>query len=656
MDYSIFHIENDIDCHVLKFGKELCMAIAGEDSVVNLCKGRHKLTFISAENEDDNYTIVYEVLENGIEDFIDVELMPIRDARLEKERAHDGHTQFFANLKANMKDLFTNDLKPSMHEIVPCKYEEIIILDDNRYWTKINSKWGLIDENDNTLAPHIYNDIFTLHYGFTEVIYNKKVGIVDRDGNEVIKCIYDSISSGINYNVVIRAYKEGNQHDCYLFLKDLLGTKVYREQSEFMDGYATIWHEGKSGIITTERKIVFPCIYDGIEYIGEGIFVITTYYCAEYAYDGRGSKKMCVDIHGNPILEDKLGDSTIIGVFRNGIAPVMNRNGDIGFIDKFGNEVVPCVYYRLGNFHNGLAAVVRNGKLGYINADAKEVIPCIYDEPEDDHEFDSIKFHGWLIELKKNGKIGFVTKKGREVSSFKYELLWEEKHNFIQVEIGNKVGLFFTGYACKEYIPCEYDNVYQAGRGLFAVKDNRKWGYIDKDGKDVIPCIYEEVGYFHNCLARVRRQDKWGYVNTIGVEIIPCEFDDAEDFQDGYASVHKDGRGYLIDSSGQFVCLDYECAHLIKPNLIAVRNNGLWGSLNLKREVVIPCIYETIGGRCRNDEYTWEYISVELYGKKGYIDSNGKEIVPCVYDTTRRVGNIIEVKKDGLEGLLRLYR
>lgn len=86
MDHSIYHIENDIDCHVLKFGKGLCIAIAGEDSVINLCKGRHKLTFVSTENEDDNYTIVYEVSENGIEDFIDVELIPVRDSRLEKER------------------------------------------------------------------------------------------------------------------------------------------------------------------------------------------------------------------------------------------------------------------------------------------------------------------------------------------------------------------------------------------------------------------------------------------------------------------------------------------------------------------------------------------------------------------------------------------
>ena len=84
--YSIFHIENDINCKVLKFGKELCVAYANDDSVINLLKGRHKLTFVSLENEQDFHDIVYEVPENGIEDFIEVSLAPIRDARVERER------------------------------------------------------------------------------------------------------------------------------------------------------------------------------------------------------------------------------------------------------------------------------------------------------------------------------------------------------------------------------------------------------------------------------------------------------------------------------------------------------------------------------------------------------------------------------------------
>lgn len=100
MDSSIYHIENDIDCRVLKFGKEICVAIAGEDFTINLCKGRHKLSFISEENECDSFSMVLEVPENGIEDFIEVELAPIRDSRLEREaREYEAEQERLAALE-----------------------------------------------------------------------------------------------------------------------------------------------------------------------------------------------------------------------------------------------------------------------------------------------------------------------------------------------------------------------------------------------------------------------------------------------------------------------------------------------------------------------------------------------------------------------------
>ncbi len=70
----------------MKFGNELCVAIAGEDTVVELLKGRHKLTFVSLENHSDSYSIIFEVNKNGIEDFIDVASSPIKNLRLEREQ------------------------------------------------------------------------------------------------------------------------------------------------------------------------------------------------------------------------------------------------------------------------------------------------------------------------------------------------------------------------------------------------------------------------------------------------------------------------------------------------------------------------------------------------------------------------------------------
>lgn len=82
---SIYHIETDLECKVLHYGTELCIAKPGQDVSITLRKGRHKLTFVSTENPLDTYTMFYEVPENDIEDCIEVELKGIRKVRLDKE-------------------------------------------------------------------------------------------------------------------------------------------------------------------------------------------------------------------------------------------------------------------------------------------------------------------------------------------------------------------------------------------------------------------------------------------------------------------------------------------------------------------------------------------------------------------------------------------
>ena len=80
-----YHVVTDIECRILHYGTEIGVATPGEDSFIMLKKGKHLLTFASAENEQDSYKVVLEVPENDIEDFIEVQLVPYRDARLIRE-------------------------------------------------------------------------------------------------------------------------------------------------------------------------------------------------------------------------------------------------------------------------------------------------------------------------------------------------------------------------------------------------------------------------------------------------------------------------------------------------------------------------------------------------------------------------------------------
>ena len=72
--------------------------------------------------------------------------------------------------------------------------------------------------------------------------------------------------------------------------------------------------------------------------------------------------------------------------------------------------MVPCQYYEVKDFHEGLAVVQKNGKLGYIDKTGREVIPCKYDNAYD--------FCEGLAIVVKSEKCVYIDKTGREVAPF----------------------------------------------------------------------------------------------------------------------------------------------------------------------------------------------------------------------------------------------
>lgn len=89
-----------------------------------------------------------------------------------------------------------------------------------------------------------------------------------------------------------------------------------------------------------------------------------------------------VDKRGNECVKELIEPKyTALGDdFCEGMLPVWGQGG-IGYIDKNGNESIPCQYHNTTDFSNGLAGVCRKGgKWGFINKEGKEVIPPTFDE------------------------------------------------------------------------------------------------------------------------------------------------------------------------------------------------------------------------------------------------------------------------------------
>ncbi len=82
---AVVRVRADMDCRIVKFGEDVGLVLAGKWATLRLKKGRHILDFVSTENPADHSEITYKVDDVDMDDFFEVVLKPIRQARIDKE-------------------------------------------------------------------------------------------------------------------------------------------------------------------------------------------------------------------------------------------------------------------------------------------------------------------------------------------------------------------------------------------------------------------------------------------------------------------------------------------------------------------------------------------------------------------------------------------
>ena len=193
---ALINILPDVDCRIEKYGKPIGNAAAGRYTPIRLLKGKHILTFISEENEQDRIEITYSVADNDMEDFIKVELLPIVNAR--KAGEQERQKQLLSTPDENIekykdeKDKFGFRIKSTGEVIVLPKYDCAENFNEGLASVKLNVKWGYIDKTGKEITPFKYDIVENFHEGLAWVKLNDKYGFIDKTGKEVIPLIYDA--------------------------------------------------------------------------------------------------------------------------------------------------------------------------------------------------------------------------------------------------------------------------------------------------------------------------------------------------------------------------------------------------------------------------------------------------------------------------------
>jgi len=218
---------------------------------------------------------------------------------------------------------------------------------------------------------------------------------------------------------------------------------------------------GFSGGFSTEKSL---------GWCGEGLFAFYSHTVDDETYNFFSEVLGYMDPTGKTVIDLQGRGYISAWPFHEGLAAVKNQENKIGFIDKTGKLVIPCIYDRVNDFCDGLCGVVKDGKCGYIDRGGNTVIPLIYD--------DVYGAGNSLAAVVKDGKCGLVDYHNNIVVPLEYDDI-SSYHGGIAYGIKDGTVHLISGYHA----------------GVQAMPTNDK---LTRDGEPQDPTVYKigDSNYF----------------------------------------------------------------------------------------------------------------------------------------------------------------
>ena len=329
--------------------------------------------------------------------------------------------------------------------------------------------------------------------------------------------------------------------------------------------------------------------------------------------------------------------------FFDGLAAVA-MNDKIGFINKRGNLVIPCVYDEADHFRNTISVVKKGGLCGIITTLGQTVVPFEYQEIN--------TFSEGMAVIEKNSKYGYISLLGEEVVPAQYQDAgdFSEGMAYVQNTDGKYGYINSTGTVV---IPCRYDWGSKFKNGIAKIRSNSKFGLIDLKGDTILNCEYDNIGDFSDTIAMVVKNNKVGYIGIHGEIIIPLKYEYAPDlltggmFHDGLAKIQQYRKRGFINTAGKIIIHpDYDDAMPFSQGLAPVMTQKKWGYINKKGVMVIHQKYDYAG------DFSDSLARVSIKGKYGFINLDGKTAIDLQYDGANDFKNGLCQATQGHHGCL----
>lgn len=484
------------------------------------------------------------------------------------------------------------DLVGSFREIEPNSTE--------KYATFLKHKmWGCINLKGEEIIQACYSGIGDFNYGVATVTY-----AID-DTNNVV--------SYYEYEKEIRYFKKKTVYDLINKNGAIITAFDYEAIETFYFGKAVVRNKSKRGIIDLTGKQIIPCLYDQIWIYADYILACKEGKWGILNHEGVIITSMQYDkierLHGFLLAYKK--DKMIVLNPKTGLPfnEIWFDKENLGSRNK-------TIY---GPTQITQEIVLKKGDSFYLINNKSKILSAPYDDIRRDSEN--------YFRVNKNGRSGIINKKGKLIVDTQYDQV---------IPMGDAPVFYATTGDVTSYVnnknepfpAATYSEVGYFNYGVAVVKQDSKYGFINKKGKLIIPAIYDKYlsSYGYKNEIFVRKEGKWGMINLKGETIIPFEYD----------GIWKSGANYRV------VTHEY----ISKSGSEYHQRNGI---INRKNEKLIPLVYQSISLNNRDSNYI-----VQLNYKRGVVDFANNVIVPIIYDKISGsdyfVEGLLRVENNDLNG------
>ena len=530
-------------------------------------------------------------------------------------------------------------------ECIKCKYHYAESFQNGVAKVRYNTEFGYINLNGELKInhngscmwlPNKYGWGWVIKDNFIKVQIDDKFGIINLDKEEIVSCIYDDIIQFDNVFLVKR--------------------------------------KGLTGIINYSGNFVLE--YNGVQVVAKNKYDWVYPFCEDYAIVEIDGQYGYIDLMGNEIVLYPIGTKVwnfscqLAKVQYNNICYYVNSRGNIVITgikkeaywhhyssDYFYREERVTVFFDdAGSFKNNLAWIKKDDKYGFINKWGNLIVPFIYDYADDfDKQFSSLAKVGIKQPDNNTLKYGFIDKSGEIVIPIEYDDITKGNEH-------NRLLPYFESNS----------------KNLQIYKKDNLYGIINRKGDIIALSNYEEIVIFEDDIF-ILRDDK-GFSTLIDTnlkEIVPWGEQNIERIDNYFIIGNSYCRTYnyyqqLINIKGEVLIKKDRWSIQKKANNKFLCKN--WNTMKTylfdleKQEMVEWKEQKEQDKYYRKGEYKEKMAFVQskevrthsilghefiVGGKYGFINEKGEEIVPCIYDTVLDFQEgLAAVKKDRFWGFI----